>query len=200
VTRTNLLDRVAGDLDGCRLHPVDAGTALLEDADGPRCWWTVRVDRRRLLVMHNSVFHLDGPATAADAEVVIEHTGNLRRTGLRGRVRGRDRNVGDMMREQLLADGELEAACLPLDFTRFTVRPVDGRWRAELELMGGAYVRTKLPPSTAYVRLAADQVAALLATVAVLHRRLPADPVRLCAVPPTIDSGEADRHLPRRDA
>lgn len=183
MTSPDLAARVAGDLDGCRLHRVGAERALVETADGPRCWWTVRADRRRLLAMHNSVFHLDGPPTVADATIVLQHSGQLRRTGLRGLVRG-DGGDAETMRDRLLADGELAAASLPLDFTRFEVRPVEGRWRAELELMGGAYVRTRLPPSTSYVRLAADQVAALLATVAVLHRRLPADPDHLRPPPP----------------
>ncbi|HSK22710.1 MAG TPA: DUF3156 family protein [Egicoccus sp.] len=195
---TDLADRVAGDLDGCRLDRVAPDRALVETADGPRCWWTVRADRRRLLVMHNSVFHLDGPPADDDATIVLQHTGQLRRSGLRGRVRGSDRGAGGALRDRLLADGELAAASLPLDFTRFEVRPVDGRWRAELELMGGAYVRTRLPPSTAYVRLSPDQVAALLATVAVLHRRLPADPDHLRPTsPPPVTEGDAG-HLPRR--
>lgn len=197
MTARDLADRVAGDLDGCRLHPVAPDRALVETADGPCCWWTVRADRRRLLVMHNSVFHLDGAPTDADATLVLRHTGQLRRRGLDGRVRGPDRARGEALLEQLLADGELAAASLPLDFTRFEVRPVDGRWRAELELMGGAYVRTRLPPSTSYVRLAADQVAALLATVRVVHTRLPADPDRLRPTPPPTTEGDTG-HLPRR--
>ncbi|MFA9432752.1 DUF3156 family protein [Egicoccus sp. AB-alg2] len=193
---TDLRDRVAGDLDGCRLRPVDATHALLETDAGPLCWWEVRQERRRLLQLQVSAFHLDGPATTADVRVTFRHTGNVRRTGLRASVKGRDQLVGVSLRDQLLADGELQAASLPLDFTRFTVEPLRGRWRATLELMGGSYVRTTFPPSGSYVRLAADQTAALLATVRVLHRRLPVAPETLR--PDPSPASDLSDHLPRR--
>lgn len=200
MSRADLYDRVAGDLAGCRLHRVQAGLALVGSADGPRCWWTVRADRRRLLVIQSSRFHLDGPPTRADTRIVLQHTGNLRRTGLRARVTGREQAAGEAMRDQLLADGELQDASLGLDFTSFVVAPVEGWWRAQLELMGGSYVQTRLPPASNYIRLADDQVRSLLATVAVLHRRLPAAPERLAIPAPTTDTGRADHHLPGRNA
>ncbi|MFA9447011.1 DUF3156 family protein [Egicoccus sp. AB-alg6-2] len=201
MTRPDLLERVAGDLTGCRLHPVGRERALLETPDGAQCWWRVRDDRRRLLSLQSSRFELDGPSTGAEVRIELRHTGNLRRTGVRGTVKGRDELAGISMRDQLLADGELQAACMALDFTAFTIAPAEGRWRAEIELMGGSHVRTRLPPASNYVRLAEDQVAALLATVAVLHRRLPAATERLVvsttAAAPTIE-GTVD-HLPRRN-
>jgi len=199
MTRSPLQERVAGDLAGCRLHPSGPQLALVEVAGVPSCWWQVRHDRRRLLHVQVSTFHLDGPPSTADVRVEFRHSGHVRRTGLTARVRGRDEQAGRQVRDRLLEDGELKAASLPLDFTSFTVAPHEGRWRASLALMGGSYVRTVFPPSGSYVRLAADQTAALLATVRVLHRRLPVAPETLVvptppATPPTDDS----QHLPRR--
>jgi hypothetical protein len=63
--------------------------------------------------------------------------------------------------------------------------------------MGGSHVRTTLPPSARYVRLHPDQRDALLATVAVLQRRLPGTrttPARSAGAGSPSRSG----HLPRR--
>lgn len=198
MTRSPLQERVADDLDGCRLQPVGPERALVEVVGVPQCWWQVRHDRRRLLHVQISTFHLDGPPSTADAEVVFRHSGQVRRTGLTARVRGRDVLAGREVRDRLLADGDLRAASLPLDFTSFTVAPHAGRWRVTLALMGGSYVRTVFPPSSSYVRLAADQTAALLATVRVLHRRLPVAPEALVAPPPATPTTDDSPHLPRR--
>jgi hypothetical protein len=134
----------------------------------------VRREQRRLIDLHVLAVHVQGPVTDLhEARVVFHHRGQIRRTGLAGRVRGGDAAAVTGFRDELMAGGELEQASLPLDFTSFEVRRHDGAWRATLELMGASYVRTTFPPSARYVRLDAEQLAALLATVRVLHARLP---------------------------
>jgi hypothetical protein len=216
----DLLAHVAADLTGCEVVRGDPGSAVVVPADGcPAFRLEVRSERRRLLHLQTLLVHVDGPPLEGDpsaardvalSKLVFHHTGQLRRTGLTAVVRpagrGRLRSGGFPpvlagMRDRLLAEGELEAASLPLDFTRFEVTVVDGRWRVTLELMGASHVRTTLPPSARYVRLHPDQRDALLATVAVLHERLPGTVPRPVADPsaPRVPSSRPD-HLPRRPA
>jgi hypothetical protein len=168
---------------------------LLVHVDGPR------VEEPRLDATHADGPGVDGArvagssdGTATTARLVFHHTGQVRRTGLTAVVRpvGRRRRWSGetpppvaAMRDRLLADGELERVSLPLDFTHFEVAVVDGAWRATLELMGASHIRTTLPPSSRYVRLHPDQRDALLATVAVLHARLPGTTPRVERAPAT---------------
>jgi hypothetical protein len=222
----DLIAHVAADLTGCEVARGAPGTAVVTPRDGtPPFRLTVRSERRRLLHLQTLLVHVDGlgvagpsDGTTTTARLVFHHTGQVRRTGLTAVVRpvGRRRRwsgevppaVGAMW-DRLLADGELERASLPLDFTHLEVAVVDGAWQATLELMGASHVRTTLPPSSRYVRLHPDQRDALLATVAVLHVRLPGTTPRVTgptataprpvASPDTagVPSPRPD-HLPRR--
>jgi hypothetical protein len=181
----DLLSHVRADLVGCELVRRSAGTAVVTPPDGPSFTVEVRRERRRLIDLHVLAVHVDGPPTALrDAAIVFHHRGQLRRTGLTGRVRADDAPAATVFRDALMAGDELERAVLPLDFTRFEVRPHEGAWRATLELMGASYVRTTFPPSARYIRLDTEQLAALVATVSVLHARLPGrEPTRSTDAP-----------------
>jgi Protein of unknown function (DUF3156) len=168
----DLLALVAADLQGCRMERRSGLLAVVTPPGAAAFDLEIRVERRKLMTLQVSVVHVRGPTTAAHGRIVLRHTGQLRRTGLAATVKGPTCERTRAFSEQLLADGALERASLPLDFTSFTVAPHDGRWRASLELMGGSHVRLVLPPTRSYVRLAADQRDALLATTAVLRRRL----------------------------
>lgn len=191
----DLIAHVAADLTGCEVERGATGTAVVTPADGTAAFQlSVRSERRRLLHLQTLLVHVDGPSSPAEAaaKLVFHHTGQVRRTGLAASVRpvGRGRRWSGAVppevatvRDRLLVDGALEAASLPLDFTSFEVAVVDGAWRATLELMGASHVRTTLPPSARYVRLHPDQRDALLATVAVLHARLPGTLPRVAPLP-----------------
>jgi hypothetical protein len=221
----DLLAHVEADLVGCRLERTGTGVAVVTPPSGAPFRLAVRDDRRRLLHLQTLLVHVDGhevaSGTAATAAVAgarqeatvpggrlaFHHTGQVRRTGLTAVVRrpGRwSRRLAPAspalttMREQLVADGELEAASITLDFTRLEVEVVDRRWRATLELMGGSHVRTTLPPSSRYVRLHPDQCEALLATVAVLQRRLPGTSASAPVRSVVAGSPRGTGHLPRR--
>jgi hypothetical protein len=184
------------DLAGWSLDRRGTRWAVAAPPDGPACTVEVREERRKLMRLVTTAVHVGGPATNATARLVLHHTGQLRRRGLTAKVRGDDpHGEAASLREQLLDDGELEAASLPLDFTSFEVAPVDGRWRATIELMGGSYVWMRLPPSGSYVRLTSDQGEALAATVEALHRRLPGQPPALDTAP---QQATRSRHLPER--
>lgn len=170
-SRGDLLALVAADLSGCQVERRTGMRAVVAPAGGPAFELEIRVDRRKLMTLQISVVHVLGPATSARGRIVLRHTGQLRRTGLTTTVKGESCARTCAMAE-LLTDGELERVSLPLDFTSFTVGPHEGRWRASLELMGGSHVKMVLPPTRNYVRLAADQRDALLATTAVLRRLL----------------------------
>lgn len=175
----DLFTLVAADLAGCELRRGSGDTALVLVEEQPRFLLETRVERRRLLTLQTTVAVVIGPATSADARLVLHHRGQLRRTGLHGEVSGDAGGEGQAVLDRLLGDDELRDASLQLDFTRFVVAPVDGHWRASLELMGGSHVRTTLPPSSRYVGLPTEQLRALVSTIAVLRRRLPADDAAL---------------------
>lgn len=174
----DLLTLLAADLAGCELRRGSGVTSLVLVGGQPRFLLETRVERRRLLTLQTTVATVVGPATSADDRLVLRHRGQLRRTGLHGEVAG-DAGEGRAVLERLLGDDELRDASLELDFTRFVVAPVDGHWRASLELMGGSHVRTTLPPTSRYVGLPTEQLRALVTTIAVLRRRLPADDAAL---------------------
>jgi hypothetical protein len=194
---TDLLSHVRADLVGCELVRRAAGTAVVSPPSGPSFTVEVRRERRRLIDLHVLAVHVDGPPTALrEAAIVFHHRGQLRRTGLAGRVRADDASAVTAFRDALMAGGDLERAVLPLDFTSFEVRPHEGAWRATLELMGASYVRTTFPPSARYIRLDAQQLAALVATVSVLHAGLPGrEPTRPTHAPVT-----SPAHLPASPA
>lgn len=170
----DLLSHVQADLVGCELTRGAAGTAVVRPPTGPSFEIEVRREKRRLIDLHVLAVHVHGPVTELrEAAIVLHHRGQIRRTGLAGRVRGGDTVAVTAFRDELMAGGALERASLPLDFTSFELRANHGAWRATLELMGASYVRTTFPPSARYVGLDAEQLAALLATVRVLHARLP---------------------------
>ena len=178
-------------------------TAVVTPPTGPAFAVAVRSERRRLIELRTITIQVRGPATdIRDATVRFHHRGQVRRTGLAPRLRGRESFAARPVLDRLLADGELEAASLALDFTRFELRPRDGVWCVTLELMGGSHVRTRLPPSSHYVRLTEDQLDALLATVRVLHARLPGHAPCVLPAPPIPDPARrvrrAESHLPRR--
>lgn len=197
----DLLTLLAADLPGCELVRVSGTEAVVRVEGQPRFLLEVRVERRRLLTLQTTVAHVLGPRTDANGTLRLRHTGQLRRTGLDATLDGPKTDALAAVRDGLLEDGELQAASLALDFTRFVVAAVDGRWRASIELMGGSHVRTTLPPSSRYVRLSADQLRPLVTTVAVLRRRLPADDAGLPATTGgTVTDGATAatdrRHLP----
>jgi hypothetical protein len=208
----DLLAHVAADLRGCDVVRVGASTASVQPARGAAFHLTVQEERRRLLHLQTLRVHVDGatvePGTDPAASLVFHHTGQLRRTGLtvetrlagRGRSRATPPATLLALRDRLVADGELEAASLRLDFTTFELVVVDGHWRATLELMGGSHVRTTLPPTARYVRLTPDQVTALLATVDILDTRLRGDePPRRADPASILPAGmRAADHLPAR--
>jgi hypothetical protein len=95
------------------------------------------------------------------AELELWHAGALRRTGVTGRVK-KGGAAAQAMLQAVLADGAFVAAALPLDFKRFVLVHDANGWRAEVSLMGGAWVNTSLPPSRRYVALGREQVQALV--------------------------------------
>jgi hypothetical protein len=199
----DLLSHLAGDLEGCDLVRTAGDAAIVTPPPGtPSFVLQVVTDRRRLLQLTTTVVVLEGvvPADLApaghldttDAEVagehlLLRHTGQLRRTGIEvvARAGGRFARatatphdpVLRAIAQRLRDDADLREALLPLDTTRAELRRVGERgWRLELELMGGSHVRTTLPPSQAYVRLAVDQRDALLAVVRAVAASLPVLP------------------------
>lgn len=203
----DLLDLVGRDLRPCTLSRLTPTTAIVTTPDGLAVRWDVEVERRKLMTLQESRVRVTGPAVVGSgaSRLVLHHTGQVRRRGLVAKVKGAPDPELDDLRERLLAGDELETASLPLDFTWFVVHAVAGRWTAELTLMGGSHVWTRIPPGGSYVRLAEDQVRALLATLSVLDARLPGEPPRADAITesaaaqaPPVARKDGSNHLPRR--
>lgn len=203
----DLIDHVLGDLGDVEVARHGPSARIHTD-DGLAFDLIVDVERRKLMTLQESRIVLSGPAVrgAGSARIDLHHTGQVRRRGLSARIRGQEDDEVVALRDRLLEGGRLEAASLPLDVTRFRVVPSEGRWRAELTLMGGSHVRTRLPPGGSYVRLAEDQVAALLATVRVVNDLLPVDPDASTLSHPVAEAPWAAAvprtrtHLPRRSS
>lgn len=167
----DLLTLIAGDLHPCRLERRSDTAAVVTAPDGSSFELSVRIERRKLMTLQETAAHVAGAPTSVTEPAAIElrHTGQLRRTGMTARVRGSSEPEVAELRDRLLASERLRAGCLPLDFTGFVVLVRDGRWSADIRLMGASHVRTRIPPGGSYVRFSRDQLDALLETIAALR-------------------------------
>jgi hypothetical protein len=121
-------------------------------------------------VVTDFVYQING-SPPGQAEIHLAHTGNLRRTGISGRVK----SGGEAARAvlgRLAADQPFIQAILPLDFQRFYLIQDDQGWRAETIQVGASWVSLAFPPVRRYIPLGQDQVEALLATFNRLRRLL----------------------------
>lgn len=144
-----------------------AGNRARVAVDGREFAVEVVTRGKMMLRITDSTFVATGPAWPGPLVLEVSHTGRLRRTGTAVRVRtGGVR--GQALADRLVADPGLRAAALPLDFTRFEVRSVDGVLASSITLMGASMTRMRVPPNTSWIRLHDDQRRALLATIAAL--------------------------------
>lgn len=156
-----VLARVLDDLDGDEVQRTAVGRAEVV-VEGHPVEVQVATRGRLLLRITEATFVLAGPDCDEILEVVVRHTGMVRRTGLDAKV-VEGGTVAGRLAAAVADSRRLERAAQPLDFTRFVVVGDGRRLRAHLTLMGASMTRMRLPPTTNYVRLHEDQRAALLA-------------------------------------
>ena len=163
-----LLRLLAGDLPGHWVEQASARQARFVPVNGgPVIEVTERVDRRFL--GHNEIaqFKVRASTSGADsASLRIRHTGRMRRDGVKVIAEGSESVRA--LATAIEGDSPFVTAVLPLDFTRFEVRPESGQWVAMVELMGASFVSLALPPMRSYIRLHPDQRAALVDSFAAL--------------------------------
>lgn len=161
-----VLGRVLAELRPDRAERV-AGNRAAVSVAGRDLVVEVRTRGRMMLRITDSTFVVAGPAWADPLVVEVSHTGRVRRTGTAVAVREGGDGARALAR-RLAEDPGLRDAALPLDFTRFVVRSVDGHLEAAITLMGASMTRMRIPPNTSWIRLHDDQREALLGTVAAL--------------------------------
>lgn len=113
-------------------------------------------------VVTDFVYQIGG-SPPGQAEIHLAHTGNLRRTGISGRVKSGGEAARAVL-DRLAADQPFIQAILPLDFQRFYLIQDEQGWRVNTMQMGASWVSLTFPPVRRYIPLGQDQVEALLAT------------------------------------
>lgn len=148
------------------------GSARLALADGSLAF-EVHERTESQLLMHLVLceFRLQWPGPQqGKAALVLQHTGALRRSGLRWRQRRGERGWLATLEQALARDPALQQALMPLDFKHLRLELADGCWSLTLEHMGGSEVVNRMPAIRRYIRLSAAQRDLLLAALKGLAR------------------------------
>lgn len=164
-----LLRLLAGDLPGHWVEQASAGRARFVPVNGgPVIEVKERVDKRFLGHNEKAQFLVRAPAVSPDhAQLRIRHTGRLWRHGVKVDVTEGDDPV-ETLAANIERDGAFVAAVTPLDFTRFDIERSKTEWVATVELTGASFVTLAIPPMRSYIRLQADQRAALVDSLSAL--------------------------------
>lgn len=104
-----------------------------------------------------------------DAEIHWGHTGNFKRTGIRGKVK-RGGDDAQAVVDALTADKAFYDAFFPLDSKHFHLVQDEAGWIVKTGQMGAAWLAIKFPPTKRYIPMGQDQVDSLIATFKSLHR------------------------------
>ncbi|QBF26419.1 DUF3156 family protein [Pseudomonas tructae] len=167
----------AGYRPGLTLQRVQANLGLdsfVVLAPGQGCFdWagqTVQVRERceAHLLMHLVLteFSLKLPASdQGNAHLELHHSGSLRRSGLRVRLRKGTPALQAQVQGRLQAQAALLQALMPLDFKRLRLQRHEGQWTLTLEHIGASEVVSRLPAFRRYIRLSPEQRQHLLAAL-----------------------------------
>lgn len=123
------------------------------------------------LVMTEFVIRIP-TSTEGTASFDLNHSGTVRRTGIRCRQRAGDAALLSRLQVRLLEDEALHQALMPLDFKCLRI-DLDGRqWCVRLEHMGGSEVVNRMPAFRRYIALSGEQRHWLLQSLSGLQRAL----------------------------
>ncbi|OBZ23021.1 hypothetical protein BS643_02365 [Pseudomonas protegens] len=110
--------------------------------------------------------------TARQARIRLRHTGTIRRQGVAARLlTGEDAEWAPLL-QRLCSDQRLLEHLLPLDFKHLELRRDAQGWQVHLEHFGASEVVNRLPGFRRYIRLSAEQRAALLGSFTELYKLL----------------------------
>lgn len=168
------LNQLRRDLAGLDCVPLAPGLARFVDADGG-LGFEVQERAQAQLLMHIVVceFRLLVPGRQGDdARLELRHTGAVRRQGVAARLKQGEAAEWEGLLAQLQSDPALLECLLPLDFKRLELQRQEGIWQVRLEHFGASEVVNRLPGFRRYIRLSAEQRAALLATFCRLNHLL----------------------------
>ena len=167
-----------------RLERDLSGLDYLGEEDGQRRYalpgssWSVLVsevvDSQLLLHTVSCRFSLQLPLAgpAQPCQLVFNHRGHWRRSGIACRLQRGDAEALAALRQQLEQDADLHTALMPLDFKRCELLGDAAGWRVEIEPFAASEVVGRFPPFRRYIRLINTQKLAVLACMAALRRLL----------------------------
>ena len=160
-------------LADCEL--LEAGRARFALADASLCFEVhERAESQWLMHLVLCEFQVQRPALAqGSATLELQHTGVLRRTGLRWRLRHGDPALRVQLQQRLAQDLAVQQALMPLDFKRLALACRDGQWQLTLEHMGGSEVVNRMPAFRRYISISPQQRAHLMASLAHFNALLP---------------------------
>lgn len=179
-----LLAHLRRDLSALQCEALDDASARFHDPVR-RLSFIVEeeVERHFLMRITMARFTCPVPGSAPGSQrLLLRHTGRFRRTGIECVPAA----------PHISGDTALQAALLPLDFTRCQLLQDEAGWRCQLVHYAASEVAGRLPPLRRYIRLHAAQQQALLDAFAALCRLLTAAPGATPAATP--------RHPPRWSA
>ena len=107
-------------------------------------------------------YHIGG-SLPGQAKIQLEHTGNLRRTGIRARLKQGGDDLTTLI-QTLQTDPQFLQAIIPLDFNTFYLIQDHDGWRVQTTQVGASWVNMAFPPVRRYVKMGPEQIEALLAT------------------------------------
>lgn len=157
-------------LAGCEV--LGPGSARYALADGSLAF-EVRERTESQLLMHLVLceFRLQVPCPQqGTARLALQHTGALRRSGLRWRRLRGEQSWQARLEQALAHDPALQQALMPLDFKRLHLDLAGGCWTLTLEHMGGSEVVNRMPAFRRYISLNPAQRDLLLAALKGLAR------------------------------
>lgn len=118
-------------------------------------------------------WHVQVPCEQSrQARIRLRHTGAIRRQGVAARLLAGEAGEWDSLLQRLRNDPQLLGHLLPLDFKRLELRRDDQGWQIHLEHFGASEVVNRLPGFRRYIRLSAEQRAALLGSFVQLYNLL----------------------------
>jgi hypothetical protein len=104
--------------------------------------------------------------------LTVRHTGTWKRTGIVCSAHGTNDPAIPKLADRITHDADLAAALLPLDFTRCELIQDALGWQVRVVHFGACEVVYRIPALRQYVRLASEQVEAMLASFACFDRLL----------------------------
>lgn len=168
------LGQVRRDLAGLDFTPRSAGLGVFHCPQSA-LEFEVRERPQAQFLMHIVVceWRLRVPCERpGQARIGLRHTGAIRRQGVAARLLAGEAEQWAPLLQKLCSDQSLLERLLPLDFKHLELWRDEQGWQVRLEHFGASEVVNRLPGFRRYIRLSAQQRAALLGSFTELYKLL----------------------------